>query len=87
MKPNTSQNTKGRPTSSRTRKNWFEVDKEGLARILECKGKEFALFELVQNAWDEQGVSKVRVSLEYRGWNKALLVAFWTNERFVQGHF
>src|SRR5262249_24989315 len=35
---------------------------------------EFALFELIQNAWDEVGVSKVNVSLEYRGWNKALLV-------------
>src|SRR5436190_17646863 len=55
-------------------KNWFEVDKHGLARILERKGKEFVLFELVQNAWDEPGVTKVGVSLEIRGRNLALLV-------------
>ncbi len=32
--------------------NWFNVDKEGLAKLLERKGKAFALFELIQNAWD-----------------------------------
>src|SRR2546429_2681653 len=51
-------------TDGRTQKwkgkmnNWFEVDKQGLARILERKGKEFALFELIQNAWDERGDRK-----------------------------
>jgi hypothetical protein len=55
-------------------KNWFEVDKQGLAKILERKGKEFVLFELIQNAWDEPGVTKVSVTLEYRWRNKALLV-------------
>ncbi len=54
-------------------KNWFEVDKQGLAQILERKGKEFALFELVQNCWDEPGVTKVTVSLEHQGRNRALL--------------
>jgi|ERR1041385_715880 hypothetical protein len=53
--------------------NWYVVDKQGLARILERKGKEFVLYELVQNAWDEVGVTTVRVRLEYRGRNKALL--------------
>jgi len=53
---------------------WFEVDKQGLAKLLERRGKEFALFELVQNAWDERGVTKVKVSLEYRGWNRARLM-------------
>src|SRR5690349_17135775 len=48
-------------------KNWFEVDRQGLAQILERKGKEFALFELIQNGWDEPGVTKVTVSLEHRG--------------------
>lgn len=33
--------------------DWFSVDKEGLAKILERKGKEFVLFELISNAWDE----------------------------------
>lgn len=54
-------------------KNWFEVDKEGLAKILERKGKEFAVFELVQNAWDEPGVSKVSISLKSLAYNRALL--------------
>src|SRR6266699_1770239 len=55
-------------------KEWFKVDKQGLAKILERKGKEFALFELIQNAWDEPGVTKVCVTLEQRGRNKARLV-------------
>jgi len=55
-------------------KNWFEVDRQGLANILERKGKEFALFELVQNAFDEPGVTKVTVTLEHLGRNKARLV-------------
>lgn len=62
-----------RPQSS-ARTAWFEVDKQGLAKILERKGKEFALMELIQNAWDEPGVTKVTASLEYRGRNRALLV-------------
>src|SRR5438093_6429943 len=62
------------PRISQSTRNWFEVDKQGLAKILERRGKEFTLFELIQNAWDEPGVSKVSVSLEYRGWNKALLI-------------
>src|ERR1041385_905392 len=60
--------------SNKKSNNWFEVDKDGLARVLERKGKEFALFELIQNAWDEPGVSKVNVTLEYLGWNKSRLV-------------
>lgn len=32
--------------------SWFQVDKEGLAKLLERKSKEFILYELVQNAWD-----------------------------------
>lgn len=53
---------------------WFDVDKQGLARILERKGKEFALFELIQNAWDEPGVTTVNVTLERLGRNLACLV-------------
>ena len=33
-------------------KEWFKVDTKGLAKILERKGKEFALFELIQNAFE-----------------------------------
>ena len=31
---------------------WFEVSKEGLARLLKRKGSAYILYELVQNAWD-----------------------------------
>lgn len=40
----------------------FEVDKEGLAQILARKGVEFAVTELIQNAWDED-VTTVAVEL------------------------
>ena len=44
------------------RKNWLTVDMDGLKKILERRGKVFAIFELVQNAWDEN-VTKVEVTL------------------------
>jgi hypothetical protein len=34
--------------------NWFDVDKEGLAKLMEGRGKAFVIFELVQNAWDTE---------------------------------
>src|SRR5439155_3396882 len=55
-------------------KEWFKVDTEGLAQILERKGKEFALFELIQNAWDEPGVTKVTILFESQGRSHTLLV-------------
>jgi len=55
-------------------KDWFEVDKKGLAKILARRGKEFVLFELIQNAWDEPGVRRVSVALQALGRNKARLV-------------
>lgn len=48
--------------------DWFAVDKEGLARLLERKGKAHAVLELIQNAWDEQGVTRVSIRLE--NWGK-----------------
>lgn len=41
---------------------WLEVDIDGLRQTLERKGKSFAIFELVQNAWDESA-TKVSVTL------------------------
>lgn len=41
----------------------FVVDKKGLAKLLERKGKSFAVVELIQNAWDEH-TSQVDVTLE-----------------------
>jgi hypothetical protein len=43
-------------------KEWFAVDRKGLAQILERRGKSFAVLELLSNAWD-QNVSVVNVSL------------------------
>ena len=41
---------------------WFNVDKAGLAKILARRGKEFILFELIQNTWDE-AATRVDVTL------------------------
>jgi hypothetical protein len=43
---------------------WFDVDRAGLRKILEARGLEFAVFELIQNAWDEAGVTRVDVTLK-----------------------
>jgi hypothetical protein len=50
----------------RTKLPTFEVDKQGLAKLLERKGKEFAVGELIQNAWDED-VKEVVVKLDDAG--------------------
>ena len=42
---------------------WFEVDKAGLAALLEKRGRAWAVCELIQNAWD-QDVSNVEVTVE-----------------------
>jgi hypothetical protein len=42
--------------------NWFEVDKEGLGRLLKRRGMAFVLFELLQNAWDT-GATAAEVAL------------------------
>lgn len=53
---------------------WFTVDKEGLSRVLERKGKAFAIYELIQNALDEQ-TTRIDVTLErIAGSKHALLV-------------
>jgi len=41
----------------------FEVDRQGLRRLLERRGKEFLLYELFQNAWD-QNVTEVSATFE-----------------------
>ena len=43
--------------------NWFDVDKAGLAKLMAGKPKAFIVFELLQNAWD-QNVTHVDVTLE-----------------------
>ena len=52
---------------------WFHVDKAGLAQLLERRGKQFAVFELVQNASD-QNVTRVEITLtKQTGGRDALL--------------
>lgn len=43
--------------------NWFEVDKAGLAKLMAGRSKAFVVFELLQNAWD-QNVTEVDVTIE-----------------------
>lgn len=42
--------------------SWFNVDKAGLAAILERRGKFFAIAELLSNAWDS-GTNRVSIDL------------------------
>lgn len=44
--------------------DWFAVDKEGLARLMERKGKPSVILELLQNAFDEDGTTEVDIRLE-----------------------
>lgn len=43
--------------------SWFEVDRKGLAQLLERRGKAFAVFEIISNAWDTNA-KEVSVSFE-----------------------
>lgn len=44
--------------------NWFEVDRVGLAQLLGDRGPGALIVELVANAWDAPGVSRVEIRLE-----------------------
>jgi len=49
-------------------KNWFDVDRKGLAKLIERRGgggggKIWLLYELLANAWDADGTTTVDVSL------------------------
>src|SRR5258708_8263446 len=46
----------------RTRVGWLDVDLTGLRKLLARRGKEFMIYELVQNAWDENP-TMVNISL------------------------
>jgi hypothetical protein len=45
-----------------TRTDWVVVDLDGLRKLLERRGKVFAIYELVQNAWDEK-TTQVEIAL------------------------
>lgn len=46
-----------------TTRPWFEVDRAGLAKLLAERGVAFVLYELLANAWDAPGTTKVDVTL------------------------
>ena len=48
--------------SSKT--SWFSVDRDGLRKLIAGKPPGFVLFELIQNAWDEHGVTRVALTIE-----------------------
>lgn len=43
---------------------WFDVSKEGLRKLQGSKPKSFILYELVQNAWDEEGCTEVQIEIQ-----------------------
>jgi len=58
-------------------KTWFDVDKEGLAKLLERKGKEFVLYELIQNAWDTNALAVavgLKASEDLKGYSEIEVV-------------
>lgn len=44
------------------RSKWIDVDLDGLRKLLDRRGKETVIYELIQNAWDED-ITEVRVEL------------------------
>jgi hypothetical protein len=53
--------------------SWFEVDHKGLAKLLTNKSKAFVVYELLQNSWDEKGVTRVDAELVHSGRGTASL--------------
>lgn len=45
-------------------KDWFTIDRKGLSKLIERRGKIALLFELVANALDADGTTRVEVVLE-----------------------
>lgn len=46
-----------------TKNDWFRVDKEGLAQVYARRGPAAPFFELISNAWDEDGVTEVTLEV------------------------
>lgn len=55
-------------------REWFTVDKDGLAKVLGRRGKAFAMLELIQNAWDAPGATQVEVTLKLAARGRTLLI-------------
>jgi hypothetical protein len=46
---------------------WFDVSKDGLSKLVARRGSHWILAELLQNAWDAPGVTRVEVSVSAAG--------------------
>lgn len=46
------------------KRSWFDVDPEGLRKLIDNRGKAFAIFELKQNSWDEPGVTRSTTTIK-----------------------
>lgn len=46
-----------------TRNDWFTVDVDGLADLAERRSPAWWIYELLQNAWDEPGVTEVSIDM------------------------
>ena len=44
--------------------HWFEIDRAGLAKVIERRGKSYVLAELCQNSFDAPGVGRVDLTVE-----------------------
>jgi hypothetical protein len=65
MKKDANKQSGSSPTQrsvSHTAENWLEIDVLGLRRTLERKGKAWAIFELLQNSWDNNA-TRVNVTI------------------------
>ena len=49
---------------SATSKNWFDIDRKGLGKLIERRGKIALIQELIGNALDADGVTRIEVVLE-----------------------
>src|SRR3990172_8106879 len=45
------------------KRNWFDVDKDGLRKLVADRAPSFVLWKLIQNGWDEPSVTEVKVKL------------------------
>jgi hypothetical protein len=57
------------------RKRWLDVDLSGLEQILSRRSKEFIVFELMQNAWDERcSIVEISIPRPNRGKSRIIVV-------------
>lgn len=62
--------------------DWFTVDKAGLAKLLDKRGKAFAVFELIQNSWD---TSAHNVKVELTAWPGRPLAELYVEDDHPEG--